>query len=131
MNILQDIRTAAAVFGDIRKERKKGISRKRVKLVDTVPIFALHPVPLDTMEGTVLLNVSRDLYQAWAATFAALPHETQRRLESTPKKPGEWAERARLWKRELKSVLPPKMYHEVMISFIHWYARCIRSTHQT
>ena len=58
--------------------------------------------------------------------FKSLPYETQMWLSFTPEGPWEWAERARFWQRELKPVLPPKMYHSVMARFVSWYAHCKR-----
>ena len=124
---MQDIKTAANVFGAVRRARKAGASGVQIKPVQTLPIITLAPGYYNTMEGCLTYKLGRDTDNAVRAVFKSLPYETQRRLEFTPKKPGEWVERARFWQRELEPVLPPKMKHEVMMLFIGWYAHCIRS----
>jgi len=126
MNILQDIKTAANVFGEVRKARKTGASAVQVRPVYTVPVYNPKPCFLNTIEGPQAWNHGRDVYKAVSEVFHSLPYETQRRLEFTPEQPGEWVERAQLWQQQLRPTLPPKMYHDVMALFIHWYAHCFR-----
>lgn len=126
MNILQDIKTAAAVYGAVREARKAGADRVRIEPVYKVPCFILAPAYLNTMEGCLTWELGRDADQAVKMVFNALPHETQRRLEYTPEAPGEWVDRARFWQQELKPALSPKTYHAVMALFCNWYARCRR-----
>lgn len=126
MNILQDIKTAAKVFGEVRKARKNGATGVKIEPVRTIPVYTLAPALLNTMEGPLVWNAGRDVYQVVQEIFNGLPYETRRQLEFTPKKPGEWVERAQFWKRELQPAMPPQMYHEVMVLFISWYARCLR-----
>ena len=126
MSILQDIKTAVSVFSEVRKARKGGASGVQIKPVRTVPILDSAPAYYNTMEGCLTHKLGRDTALAVMKAFKDLPYEEQRRLEFTPEKPGEWAERARFWQRQLKPILPPKMYHEVMALFINWYTRCLR-----
>ena len=126
MNILQDIKTAANVFSAVRKARRSGASGVQVKPVLAVPIITFAPAWRNTMEGCLTWKLGRDTDIAVKAVFKGLPYETQRRLEFAPKKPGEWAERAQFWQKELAPALPPRMYHAVMMLFIGWYARCLR-----
>ena len=128
MNIFQDISTAAKVFTKIRKARKGGASDVcvNVKPVRNLSCVSLGPAYLNTMEGCLTWRLGREADLAVKEVFKRLPYETKSRLEFTPKEPGEWAERARFWQRELEPVLPPKMYHQVMILFIRWYAYRLR-----
>lgn len=126
MNILQDIKTAAKLTREIRRAKKDGASGVHIKPVYMVPIINPGPAYYNTMEGCLTWKLGRDTEQAVMKFFKELPYETQRRLEFTPEKPGEWVECARFWQRELRPILPSKMYHETMIMFIHWYARCLR-----
>jgi len=77
-----------------------------------------------TMEACLMNGGETE--KAVRGAFYSLPEETQQSLTFTPEKSGEWAERARFWQQLLKPALPPKMYHEVMLTFVHWYAHCLR-----
>ncbi len=126
MSILRDIQTAVRLAGEVRKARKAGASGVQVRPVYTVPVYVPKPAFPNTIEGCQAWNHGRDVYKAVSEVFHSLPYEAQRQLEFTPKQPGEWVERAQLWQRHLRPVLPPGMYHDVMILFIHWYAHCLR-----
>jgi len=126
MQFLQNIRTAANVFGAVRKARKAGADAVQIRAVYSVPVYVPKPAFLNTIEGCQAWNSGRDVYKAVLEVFKSLPYETQRRLEFTPKGPGEWVERAQFWQQQLKPALPPEMYCDVMILFIHWYAHCLR-----
>lgn len=126
MNILQDIKTAANVFGEVRKARKSGASAVQIKPVYTVPCVTFKPAYLNTIEGCLTWKCGRDADRAVMEVFKSLPYEVQRRLEFTPLEPGGWGERARFWQQQLKPVLPPKMYHDVIILFIEWYIHCLK-----
>ena len=126
VNIVQDIKTAANVFGAVRKARKAGADGVQIRPVQALPIITLAPAYYNTMEGCMTYKLGRDTDNAVRKVFKSLPYETQRRLEFTPEKPGEWVERAKFWQRELEPALPTKMKHEVMMLFIGWYARCLR-----
>lgn len=126
MNILQDIKTAANMFCEVRKARKAGANSIRVRVAHTIPIYDLAPSFYNTIEGGLTWKLGRDTSEAVRTVFKGFPYETQRRLEFTPENPGEWAERARFWQQQLKPVLPPKEHHAVMALFIGWYAHCLR-----
>ena len=108
-NIFTDIVAAVKVTGEIRKARKAGADAIQIRPVRTIPCVSLPTGFLDVME-----------------VFSAFPEKTRRDLAFTPENPGEWVERARFLQEQLKPVLPPKMYHTVMICFIGWYAKCLR-----
>ena len=126
MTILQDIKTAVKMTGEIRKARKAGADAVQIKPVYRVPCITLGPAYYNTMEGCLMHRLGREADYAVREVFKNLPYEVQRHLEFTPENPGEWVERAKFWKEELSPVLPSGMYHKVMALFIGWYARCLR-----
>lgn len=126
INIFKDISAAAKTFGAIHKARKAGADAVRIKPVYIVPSVTLAPAYPNTIEGCQSWKLGRDVDRAVMNVFMRQPYEVQRQLEFTPKEPGGWVERARFWQKELKPALPPKMYHNVMVLFIHWYAHCLR-----
>lgn len=126
MNILQDIKTAIKITGEVRKARDAGADAIQIKPVYTVPCVRLGPAYYNTVEGCQTDKLGRDIDRAVMEVFKSLPYKTQRWLEFTPDEPGGWVERARFWQQQLKPVLPPKMYHSVMVVFIGWYAHCLR-----
>lgn len=123
MNILQNIKTAAGVFGAVRKARKAGADAVEVKPVYTVPMlkttYWAWTIEACLMRGGDTEKVVRDI-------FYSLPEETQHSLTFSPGKPGEWVERARFWQQQLKPALPSKMYSDVITLFIGWYIHCLR-----
>lgn len=122
MNILQDIRTAANLFGEVRKARKAGADGFQVRSFRSVPVYHMGYWG-GTMEGCLFYG------QKWKPirdVFGSFPEDVQRSLTFTPKGHGEWVERARFWARELKPALQPEMYHEAMLRLIGWYAHCLR-----
>ncbi len=126
MKILQDIKTAASIFGEVRKARKNGASAVQIKPVYAMPRVTFKPAYMNTIEGCQTWKLGRDVDRAVREVFESFPCEVQRRLEFAPEKSGEWVERARFWQQHLKPALPPKMYHAVMRLFISWYAHCLR-----
>lgn len=75
-----------------------------------------------TMEGCLFPG------KEWAPikdVFYSFDKETQHCLTFTPVD-GEWANRAKFWKRELRSRLAPEMYHDAMLKICGWYAECVR-----
>jgi len=126
MGILQDIKTAASIFGEVRKAWENGADAVQLRPVKVLPVVKLAPGFLNTMEGCRVWNYDRVIYQAVEAVFYNLPDEVQRRLTCSPKQSGEWVERVEFWKKELRPILPEKTYHKVMALFINWYARCLR-----
>lgn len=116
-NILEAVKPAVKLTGEIRKARKAGASAVQIRPM---------PAWVNTIEGCQTHELGRDIDRAVMEVFKGLPYEVQRRLEFTPEGPGAWVKRARFWQQELRPVLPPKTYHAVMASFASWYARCLR-----
>lgn len=123
MQILQDIKTAVKVTGEIRKARKAGASAIQVKPVYTLPVLRFG-YWTQTMEAAIMRG--GDTERAVVKAFEAFPEQVQHDLTFSPKTPGAWAERARFWQQQLRPVLPPKMYYEVMLLFIGRYIHCLR-----
>lgn len=121
-NIFTDIAAAVKVTGKIREARKAGANAVQIKPVYTIPILKTGYFT-STMEACLIY---RDTFKAVCAVFETLPEAIQHDLTFTPKGPGEWVERARLWQQQLRPVLPPEMYHKVMALFIGHYAHCLR-----
>ena len=126
MTILQDIKTAVKMTGQIRKARKAGADAVQIKPVYTIPCISFGPALYNTMEGCLMHRLGPEADCAVKEVFKNLPYEIQRHLEFTPEKPGEWVERAHFWAEELKPVLPTGMYHKVMALFTGWYVHCLR-----
>lgn len=126
MNILQDIKTAVKLTGEIRKARKNGADSVQVRPVCTLPCVDFGPAYGNTMECGLSRLLDKATDRAVMEAFKRLPCDTQRWLNFTPREPGEWAERARFWQSELKPVLPTDMYHKTMALFIGHYSKCLR-----
>lgn len=126
MNILQDIKTAVKLTGEIRKARKAGACAVQIRPVYTVPCVTFGAAYANTIEFGLTWELGRDIDLAVRGVFKGFPYEVQRWLELDPEGPGAWAERARFWQRELRPALPPKTYHAVMVLFVNWYAHCLR-----
>lgn len=118
-NFFSDVKTAADIFLDIRKERKQG-REVEVRKVKSLPVFCVGPGLLDTVEGIVLWNHSRQVYNKIENAFKALPDEEKKRQSFSPND-GEFIERANFWKTLVSSVLPPEQSRKAMMSILQWY----------
>lgn len=125
-NIFTDIATAVKVTSEVRKARKAGTDAVQIKPVCIMKCVDFTPAFLNTMERGQRLEPGKRTLSARERGFENRPYETRRRMEYTPENPGEWVERARFWQQQLRPVLPPKMYHTVMVKFISWYIHCLR-----
>ncbi len=121
-NIFSDIKTAVKMTGEIRKARKAGATAVQLRPVYRVPAVRFGYFTF-TMEACLIYG---DAFKAVCATFETLPEDTQHALTFTPEKPGEWVKRAKFWQQQLQPVLAPEMYHYVILTFVHWYAHCLR-----
>ena len=123
MNILQDIKTAANVFGEVRKARKAGASGVQVKPVYTVPAVHFGYWGF-TMEGCLFDGPK---WQPLRDVFNSFPEETQHALTFAPGD-GEWGDRVRFWKEALRDTLEPDLYHEMILTLVRWGIRCRQRT---
>lgn len=121
MNILQDIKTAVKLTGEVRRARKAGASGVQLQRVYSVPVFRL-PYWGATMEGCLFYSRK---WQPVQDVFDSFDAETQRALTFTPEA-GAWTDRARFWQRELRPALEPELYHEAMLILVQWYIRCVK-----
>ena len=122
MNILQDIKTAATVFKEVRRARKEGAAvETRTRKVWTVPVRKPDYWTW-TMEATIFYHGEE---KASVAVFDTFPEDVQHALTFGPKR-GEWADRVRFWQEHLRPALPPREYHKVMLTLTHWGCHCIR-----
>lgn len=129
MNLLHDIKATLKFITQMRKARKAGAAG-----IETRPVRTFHKARPTrwafTMEGCLLASyvsiVSSETRQAVISAFYTLPEKTQRALTFTPEAPGEWIQRAALWRELLRPVLPPKEFHHVMGIFARHYVRCIK-----
>lgn len=122
MQILKDIKTAVELTGEIRKSREEGYIIKP-HMAWRVPVHNISRW-VWTMEACIL--VGHEAESAVIAVFSSFDEKTQLALTFAPKEPGGLAERARFWQRELKPVLPPRMYHKVVLLLLSRYSNCLR-----
>lgn len=122
MSFGKDIKTAVVPVCKIRSAQGNGVMAK------TRTVWRVHELKSTywphTMEFCLVCN--REMGKAIRAVFLTFPEPVQHFLTFTPNGPGEWAERARFWQRNLMPVLPPKMYHDAMATFVSWYAHCLK-----
>lgn len=121
-NLINDIRTAANLFLDMRKARKDGteivVEEKKVLPVIRTGGF------YNTVEGCTLswYDGIRDIARK---AFNELPDEVKYQLQFVPKA-GEYKERAYLWMAILKPVMTDTQYHTAMRAIIGWYIHIIK-----
>lgn len=77
MQLLQDIKSAVRLTGEIRTARKAGTSGAQLRPYCSIPVVTLKPALLNTMEGSLIWNASRDIYRSIQEIFDTLPYETQ------------------------------------------------------
>jgi len=122
VNILQDVKTAIKLTGEVRKARKAGASGVQLRPVYSVPVLKFSYWG-GTMEGCLFCGRK---WQAIRDVFDIFDEDTQHALTFVPKNGGAWVDRARFWQRELRPALEPKLYHEAMMILLNWYIRCVK-----
>lgn len=126
MNILQYIKTTAAVFGTVRKAGKAGADSVKIEPVYTIPYCK--PKGGHWFAGTAEAHVLArypEIYNSVRDAFQTLDNDTQYTYLFTPKD-GSWANRMRFWQELLRPVLEPRQYHETMGIILSWAIRCAR-----
>lgn len=115
IEFFSDVITAVRLAGEIRRAKKR-----------TVCVYpsAHGAVWLDTIEG-YLFQPSNELGKAVRNVFRGFDAETRHALAFSPDD-GEWIERAKFWKENLK-VLPQKDYHAAMQIILQWYILCVKN----
>lgn len=100
-NLFTDIKTAVRLTGEVRSARKQGV---KVTTCYRVPLLKTGYWGW-TMEGCLLDGPK---WRAAIAAFDALPEATRYALTFTPQRPGEWVERAQLYRDLWRPALPPR-----------------------
>ena len=121
MNILQDIKTAIKLTGEVRKAREAGASGVQVKPVYTVP--AVHFGYWGFTPEACLFYGEK--WKPVRDVFKTFPEETQHALTFAPKD-DEWTSRVELWEEPLREALSPDMYMEAMAILCDWVFRCMK-----
>ena len=121
--ILNDITTAIRLTTEVHRARKDGAS-VRLQQTYTTPMLKMSRWGR-TMESCLLVRDSK-LNDAVSAVFCTFDSETQHALTFSPKNPGDWAERAQMWRQELKPVLSAEEYYAAMSMILGWYIHCVR-----
>lgn len=109
--ILNDLKTAAGLFVDMRKARKRGGAIRVEKKVQ-IPVIQSGGF-YSTVEGCALDRLDREVVIKAQGAFDALPDEVKRQLQFAPKS-GEYKGRADLWRAALRPVMDDKQYHIAM-----------------
>lgn len=121
-NIVNDIRTAVKVVGEVKKARKAGAGAAEIKVVPmkVLPVINVGASIYDTVEGCTLSWCDKEIVKAAREAFNALDCEEQHRLAFAPKD-GEFIERANLWREILTPVMSPKQLRIAMLRILAWY----------
>ena len=90
--IFTDFKTAANLFGELRRARKNG-SEVRIQRTIQVPYVNLGAGFLDTVEGCTLIHCGKDVFERVLEVFSGLPYEQKHCLVFAPKD-GEFISRA-------------------------------------
>lgn len=117
--IFTDFKTAANLFGELRRARKNG-SEVRIQRTIQVPYVNLGPGFLDTVEGCTLIHCGKDVFERVLEVFSGLPYEQKHCLVFAPKD-GEFISRAQFWRNTLKPVLSARQYYIAICAILQWY----------
>lgn len=124
--IFEDIKTAVRVTGEIRKARKAGANAVQIRPVYRIPVVKLD-YWCSTMEFCLFYTHEKE-YHPVMETFNRLPEELQHALTFSPSDEvlNGWTDRAKFWALLLRPVLPPDLYHDVMLRILQHYSKCRR-----
>lgn len=107
---------------------KKAVKRQGPPAVKAIPVYRMGYPFLNTVEGGVLWNRSRELYRAAKEVYDAFPEDWKKRLAFSPEA-GNLCGRARFWQENLLPALPPERYYAAMQAIYRWY-RHIKEVHR-
>lgn len=113
---LNDLKTAAAFFRDLRQQKPNNN-------IEAYPCIVTQYSFMDTVEGTVLFNCGSGIYAKSQDFFKTLPHEIKKSLVLSFGD-GHYIDRANFWRQALKQVLTEKEYQIAMRRIMHWYIHC-------
>lgn len=121
--ILSDYCNAVKV---VRRAHKHGLSGKDIRIEATAPVPVIRcSCWLNSVEAGIFFDAPAEIYRTVKQAFAALDKTTQHALTFSPK-PGEYAQRAKFWKGQLKPALTPVQYMTAMQALFDWFKHCIR-----
>lgn len=118
--IIQDVKNLVKLVPEVHEARKAGAD-VQIKKIWSVPAIKIGYWSF-TIEACLLCGSK---WQPLIDVFLGFDEETQQALTFLPKD-GEWANRARFWKRSLRPTLEPDLYHEAMLTFVQHYVKCVR-----
>ena len=126
MQIFEDIKTAVQVTGEIRKARKAGATAVQIRPVYRVPVAKLD-YWCSTLEWCLCYTHEKE-YRPVMEAFNRLPEELQHALTFSPSDEvlNGWTDRAKFWALLLRPILPPDLYHDVMLRILQHYGKCRR-----
>ena len=123
--LFENIRDTAALYREVKRARAAGATAVSVRPIIELPAFKPRKIAfLNTVEGCVLYNCGKAVFEPVEAFFDAFPCELQHQLAFSPPS-GQLVERAAFWKAALIDTVPEQVYHKAMIAIISWY-RAIR-----
>jgi len=114
-SILTDLKSAAAMFMDMRNARKRemDVTVKKIPFIRSGGFY-------NTVEGCTLSGMDNEIVCRAEAAFNKLSEEEKNRLYFSVKN-GEFIERALFWKKLLSSAMTPEQCHTAMKKILHWY----------
>ena len=112
--MFENIRDTAALYPEVKRALADGAAAVSVQPVWARPRVKPRSVGfINTVEGGVLYNCGKAVFEPAKAVFDAFPYELQHQLSFSPK-PGQLMERAAFWKAALIDMVPPPVYHKAM-----------------
>lgn len=114
--LLNDIKAASAFFKDLRRHKPDDD-------IGVYPCMVMGYTFLNTVEGCVLFNCGKEMFDKVSDFFETLPHDTRKSLCFSPEN-GEYIDRAIFWRQALKLVLSEKEYQIAVGKILHWYIHC-------
>ena len=116
--------TALRKEHEAQKMRKAG-EPAEVNITLRLPVINMSCGLLNTIEGGVLYNHSRDVYNAVKTAFKSCSYEFRHLMMFSPK-PGEWVERAKQWRLLMECAeLSDKEISYAMGKILRWHRRCV------
>lgn len=119
-NFISDLRTAAKVFNQAKRARKRG-AVLQVQETINLPVYKLGGWSA-TLEATLF---PRETDQFVRNVFYGFAPNVQHDLLFTPESSGGWLARAQFWREQLRPTLPPDMFHAAMIRLCSHYRNII------
>ena len=111
---------------EVRQAHKRGLYGKDIRIEAAAPVPVVRcSYWLNSVEAGIFFDAQAEIYRTVKQVFCALDESTQHALTFSPR-PGEYAQRAKFWKEQLKSALTPVQYMTAMQALFDWFKHCIR-----